>query len=390
MAGDAVDPRLGAALARLLLASHRMHPDDVPAEVAAAANLLGARDVVLLLSDLDQTSLRVYGSSLLTAADVDGPGAGEAYRTEQPVVEPAPGGGRRLWLPVLDSSERLGVLGLIDDGDVPLRDWLAFALLAGDLVHSKSNYGDTVVRTRRQGDVSVAAEMRWGLLPPLDFVCEDIAISGLVRPSYGIAGDAFDYAVTGREVSIAVIDAMGHGLEASRMANLAIGTYRNRRRAGEGPAESLAAMDDAIATSFGECKFVTAQAAVVDLDAGRLRLTNAGHPPPLLVRGGRAVELDCPPGRPVGLGARGLAESSSPLEPGDVVVFRTDGVADARSPAGEPYGVERLRARLCELVGAGERPPEVLRLVARDVLAHQAGRPGDDATLVLLRWRPST
>ena len=65
--------------------------------------------------------------------------------------------------------------------------------------------------------------MRWGLLPPLTFTSPDVTIAGFLQPSQGIAGDAFDYGVTGRIASVAIFDAMGHGLEASRMANVAVG-----------------------------------------------------------------------------------------------------------------------------------------------------------------------
>src|SRR3546814_2205269 len=80
------------------------------------------------------------------------------------------------------------------------------------------------------------------------------------------------------------MDAMGHGLEASRMANVAVASYRSSRRAGADPAGSLVAMDEVIRSEFGDSRFVTAQAATLDLDSGRMQIANAGHPQPLLLR----------------------------------------------------------------------------------------------------------
>src|SRR3546814_13035429 len=80
------------------------------------------------------------------------------------------------------------------------------------------------------------------------------------------------------------MDAMGHGLEASRMANVAVASYRSSRRAGADPAGSLVAMDEVIRSEFGDSRFVTAQAATLDLDSGRMQIANAGHPQRLLLR----------------------------------------------------------------------------------------------------------
>src|SRR3546814_18916797 len=92
------------------------------------------------------------------------------------------------------------------------------------------------------------------------------------------------------------MDAMGHGLEASRMANVAVASYRSSRRAGADPAGSLVAMDEVIRSEFGDSRFVTAQAATLDLDSGRMQIAHAGHPPPLLLRRNAAPSrIPCPP-----------------------------------------------------------------------------------------------
>ena len=91
--------------------------------------------------------------------------------------------------------------------------------------------------------------MRWGLLPPLTFTSPDVTIAGFLQPCDGIAGDAFDYGVTGRIASLAIFDAMGHGIEASMMADMAVGCYRNARRSGADVAATLRAVDEVIACS---------------------------------------------------------------------------------------------------------------------------------------------
>jgi hypothetical protein len=381
--------RLGGALKELLLASYVLAPDGLAGAVAGAAAIVGAQEAVVLVADLDEEVLRPLDPSL--GGDdhrIDDPGAGVAYREDRTVIDGGADGRRRLWVPLKDSAERIGVLELVDEGDVDVSTWEALASLAGEMVVSKGSYGDTLILRRRLRQVSLAAEMRWSLLPSLTYTGPDVSITGLVRPSYGIAGDAFDYGVTGRVASVAILDAMGHGLEASRMANVAISSYRNCRRSGLAPAETLVVMDEVMAEQFGDARFATAQVANLDIDGGELTVANAGHPPPVVVRDGSFRQVGCPPARPVGLGVGRPIPVSVVLEPGDVVLFQTDGAVDARSPAGEPFGEERLVDLVTKLVAAGLPVAEVLRQTGAEVIAHQGGRAGDDITLLLLRWHP--
>src|SRR3546814_19526735 len=96
---------------------------------------------------------------------------------------------------------------------------------------------------KRNGPFSLAAEMRWALLPPLTFPAPEASIAGFLQPSHGIAGAVFDYAVTKRPAHLAILDAIDHGLEASRKANVAVASYRSSRRPGADPAGSPVALD---------------------------------------------------------------------------------------------------------------------------------------------------
>ncbi len=74
------------------------------------------------------------------------------------------------------------------------------------------------------------------------------------------------------------------------------------------------------------------------------------------------------------------------LQPGDRVLFYTDGVVEARSPAGDFFGVEALVDLLTRNLG-GLPTPETMRRVVRTLLTHQQGQLDDDATLLLPEWR---
>jgi hypothetical protein len=376
----------------VLLQTSTLHPDDVAGLITGAAESLGAWDPSLLVIDLDQRLLRPLATGRGGDTVVEGTLPGTAYRLQRVVDGGAVHGGRRLWVPVLDSAERVGVLGvsLSEPCNEVLDQFRALASLAGELIVTKSAYGDGIVRRQRSKEVSLAAELRWALLPPLTFTSSAIEISGILEPAYDIAGDTFDYAVNGDLAHVAVLDAMGHGLEASRIANLAVGSYRNSRRANRDLAAMLIEMDRVIAQEIGAHRFVTGQLATVDLDHGVLRMINAGHPPPLHFRGGVDIgDLPCTPCLPLGLGAVPTARAEVDLLPGDVVVFHTDGVPEARNASGDFFGRERLAASIEQSIGAGDLPAETLRSVVRDLNAFQNDRFSDDASLVLVSWQPA-
>jgi sigma-B regulation protein RsbU (phosphoserine phosphatase) len=127
--------------------------------------------------------------------------------------------------------------------------------------------------------------------------------------------------------------------------------------------------------------------AELDLDSGRVRYLNAGHPAPLVLRGGRvARELGNGRRMPLGLDDPLVEIGEEMLEPQDRLLFYTDGVTEAQTPGGDRFGVGRLTDLAERHADAGLPAPETLRRLAHAVLEHQAGEPADDATLMLVQW----
>jgi Stage II sporulation protein E (SpoIIE) len=382
------DPGL-RLLGQLLEASHDLAPDELVAAVTRAGRAVDAEDVAIYLVDYEQTVLvPLPDGTNRTPLAIDTTLAGRAFAAIA-VQEADAGAGRRLWLPLLDGAERLGVLGLILPRiDDPLRKrcrWLA--TLVAELLMSKDQYTDGYSSTRRRQPMSPAAEMQWQLLPPLTFVTPRVVIAGLLEPAYEVAGDAFDYALNGDIAHLAVIDPVGHDLTASVLAAVTVGSYRHSRRVGLDLAPTYAAMDQTIAAQFGGERFVTGQLAQLHCGTGRLRWLNAGHPLPLLVRGAKVVDtLACHPAPPLGLGIGQPEIATAALEPADRVLFYTDGVVEGRNLAGESFGEARLADLLVRETLAGQPAAETMRRLAHAILAHQGRSPRDDATMVFLEW----
>ncbi len=377
------------ALAALLEVSHHLPPDDLGPTVREIAADAGFTNVTVYVVDLEQRTLVPLPPGT-TALDIDTTMAGRAYRHIE-VVE-----GRsddealgRLWLPLLDGADRLGAVqvDVADAHEQTVADARHLVSLIGELVVSKQVYGDHIPLLRRTRAMDIAAEMRWALLPPLTFSTPRVAVAGVLEPAYEIAGDAFDYALNSDTMHLAVIDAMGHGLEASRMANLAIGSYRHARRHDYELIDMFRSMDDAILSQFGTERFVTGHLARLDLSSGVLQWANAGHPGPLLLRDASVVgELQGERCMPIGLGDLPLETASTQLEPGDTVLFFSDGVVEARSPEGELFGEGRLVDHLTRAAASREPLPEMMRRLVHAILAHEGTELRDDATLLAVRW----
>lgn len=388
----ALHPRLGVVLASLLDRSHLLHPDDLPVLAAEAVAAIGARGGRLLLIDLEQRVLLEVGASGeggAPALDVEGTMAGRAFRDGR-VLRSGEGPAAEWWTPMLDGVDRVGVLRVEQGGAEPGMLAATLPAIATALTHlvvTKSAYSDGVAVLRRRRELDLAAELRWSALPPLTFRTDEVRIAAVLEPAYEIAGDTFDYAVNGRTAHVAIVDAMGHGLQASRAADLAVGAYRNARRRGATLVDTVVAMDAVVRSEYADEIFVTGQVAELDLDRGALRWVNAGHPRPLRLRHGRDVQpLTGAPYLPIGLGDVSTDAVLTPLEPGDAVLLFTDGVVDARSQGRERFGEERLAERLVTCSAGGLSPAETVRRLALEVTDHQAGHLDDDATLVLVVW----
>jgi serine phosphatase RsbU (regulator of sigma subunit) len=235
--------------------------------------------------------------------------------------------------------------------------------------------------------MNLPASMQWDLLPPLSLVSPRVSAAGMLEPAYEIGGDCFDYALNGTQLDMALMDSMGHGLRSAMVAGLAVGCYRHDRREGRTLEHIHRELD---ATIAGECRgeaFVTGDIGRLDLNTGTLTWINAGHPAPMLIRHGRVIAtLDSAPALPWGLGPSDAETATCELEPGDCVLFYTDGVTEARGVRGEDFGP----ARLADLVGkhANDQLPIglIVRLIVRAVREHHNGVLLDDASVLMIQW----
>lgn len=391
-----------AAIVRLLHGflrrTHLSTPADVAMITAEQAAGIGAREVEVYLVDYAQevlVALPQPGRATPPPLSVTGTVGGRAFASSTILSGATESNGQqRLWIPLLDGTERMGLLSMSFDAQ-RVGEWLLeccerYAHLVAATVMTKDAYGDDFEFARRRAPMALAAELVWGLAPPMMFATDDLALAAMLEPAYGNGGDVVDYAVNGRVLHLAVLDAMGHGLTAAGAGAFALAAYRHSRRSGHDLEQTHAAMNRAVEEQYPDRRYVTALIAQLDLDSGHLSYFTAGHPLPFIIRGNRHVIT--PPAIPVpplgiGLPHRTPSIHHVDLEPGDVLFLYSDGLTEARDPDGEQFTLERLTDFVIREAQAGHPAPEMLRRIRSTILGGARVELRDDASALLAEWR---
>jgi len=389
-----------AALTDLLGGVHRGAPDELARAVDRAAAHLGVSCVIYLADYAKDMLVPMPGAHGhgRPPMPVGSTLAGRAYQllTAQPSV--AKDGQARLWVPVVDGADRLGVLDVMVDSPDDLhepalrRECWSLAHYTGYFLTAADECGDAVDAVRRTRARSIGADLIWAMLPPLTARTDKVLVSGRIEPSHDMGGDVFDYALSSRSASFALLDATGHDLRAGLAAATALAAYRNARREGMGLFAQADHVHRTIAEHFSDqAMYMTGVLGALDLDTGLLRYLAAGHPHPLLLREGRVVRTLTAGRRPMlGLDLRDTTLGEEQLQRGDTVVLFTDGITEARDAQRRQFGLDRLVDAL-ERAAADRLPlPEMVRRLVTAILRHQEGRLQDDATVFLLQWSPAT
>lgn len=280
-----VDPageqqRTLGALVELLEQAELIPPDRLPGIAEAAGRVLGVR-ITMYLVDYDQRYLHPVPAhrparEATKPLQVDTTMAGRAFRLVR--ILPSPSAGHpRLWVPLVDGVERLGVLDVEFSDVADLHEpglrmqcrWVS--MLLGHLVVLLSNYGDALDAVRRQRRRTPAGELIWSLLPPLTAGVDSFVVTGVLEPCYDVGGDAFDYSLSETTATLMIVDAVGHDLHSGLVAATALAAHRSARHAGHGLHEQATIIDETITAQFGQNTFATAVLAEVDLGSGRDR-----------------------------------------------------------------------------------------------------------------------
>ena len=381
---------------QVLLAAVEAAPPLAAAEVvgAALAESFGARDVSFLIADFSGQSLFRLSHVSADADDgaldrerseavsIIGTPHGRAL-TQQKLEVVAEDGGVRLIAPVSSRGEAVGVLeALIDEEpDELMIDGISSAAHAlAYIVIANRRFTDLFEWGQRSRPLSLEAEIQHRLLPG-SYTCEagQFTLAGWLEPAGDVGGDTFDFSLERDTVHLSLTDAMGHTLDAALLATVLIGSLRNTRRRGVSLAEQARTANRALSKYASEGAFVTGQLVRVDLPSETARIVNAGHPAPVRVRDGRAARVPLQTDPPFAARASGEYQVQTlPLEPGDRLVFLTDGMLEGNATEVDVCSVMTA----CHHLHAREAVQELTRAVVEAC----GGELRDDATVLCFDW----
>jgi sigma-B regulation protein RsbU (phosphoserine phosphatase) len=204
-------------------------------------------------------------------------------------------------------------------------------------------------------------------------------------PARAIGGDLYDFVPYSlSRLGIAVGDVSGKGAPAAIYAALVSGILRSHAPIEPGPAEMLSAVNLSLAERRIEAQFVSIIYAVWDDEKQTLLVANSGLPRPIHFHDGK-IEFIEATGLPLGLfDEADYDEFSFKAKPGDLFVFYSDGILDARNRHGHSFGQERVEAIVAEC--ATKSAECVVREIFNAVSEHAAGVDAfDDQTVVAIR-----
>jgi len=250
-------------------------------------------------------------------------------------------------------------------------------------------------------EVELAATVQAELLPGKGpHVYGALTVVGSWQPATRCAGDFWgSYPLGDGRVLVAIGDVTGHGVASAMVTAAAVGACEVCVRRGGATLELgdlVAAVDAAVRRVGGGELAATLFASIVDPAAGQISYVSCGHTSPYLCRAfsdetRRGVDLQAlvARGNLLGVGVPAAPRVlQRALEPGDLIVWYTDGVIEAQDPSGKPFGDRRLQHLLKKLdrqrLAAPSASLAVHDLVLAGVAAHRGGRPlADDETVVV-------
>ncbi len=255
---------------------------------------------------------------------------------------------------------------------------------------------DTLEQVRRNNEMlglelEAARRVQGALLPITLTPHVSLRSAVLYEPMVGVGGDLYDVSLSAAgTVRLLVADVSGHGVFAALLAaffKMGYQVYSDRE---SGPAAVLAAVHRELCRSLEPGHFVTALSAWLDPVTGRLRYASAGHAPALLRHAGTGrIERLLPTGPILGIMEESeFGEAEARLEPEDALLLLTDGIMEATSGEGEPFGLKRVETTLRRQPPG--HPAEMLQNLRIDLEEHQANMPpDDDFTALAVEWFPA-
>jgi phosphoserine phosphatase RsbU/P len=236
-------------------------------------------------------------------------------------------------------------------------------------------------------DIAMAREVQLRLLPHVAPSQPHAEMAVRFLPARSIGGDLYDFLDYGpNRTAIVLGDVSGKAAPAALFAALVSGIMRAAAAQLPEPAAMMALLNDALQERKLDSQYVTLLFALWNDENQTLQVANSGAVQPLFCRAGESILVKAE-GFPLGLFPDVTYEELTvATQPGDVIIFISDGILDAEDDKEDMYGDERLSSLLCSIRTRSAQ--EIADAILADVGAFQGTHDRfDDETIIVLKVR---
>lgn len=265
--------------------------------------------------------------------------------------------------------------------------------------NSLSNYVNelretTASKEHIESELSIAREIQMGMIPkifPPYPDRNDVDLHAILQPAKEVGGDLYDFYMDGNHLYFLIGDVSGKGVPASLFMAITRSLFRTLSQHVLSPAKIVTDMNNSISDTNESNMFVTLIVGILDLETGKLKLSNAGHNPPILIQTDGHVSF-------VEFKTQIFAgviedfvyvDEEITLEKGSKLFLYTDGVTEAENTDKELYGEEKLMATLSDNASSNVRT--TVDVVVSSIVNHvKEAEASDDLTILLIQYQPET
>jgi len=301
--------------------------------------------------------------------------------------------------PLRHAGKDLGVLAVArrhEDGPFTSNDFAVFRSVSEQSSFAIGNariHREAHEKRAMESELRNAREVQRILLPQADPIVSGFRISGTNLPARIISGDYYDYIPLGNgKFGIVIADVSGKGVPAGLLMAMCRSALRSVASMEVSPSKALALVNRQLFPDIREDMFISMAYGILDEDTGAITLSRAGHDPALCYRRSTGkVELLRSPGLALGIDSgavfeRVTSDSVVSLNPGDCILFYTDGIKEAVGPNEEEYGMERMSEAFRNAAPLGAEA--VLHRMQEELRKFTGEGPQmDDITLVAIEKR---
>ncbi len=314
---------------------------------------------------------------------------------DEPAAEYLSGQRSLLAIPMYDQGEALNMVVLLQEEPLGFQHDQVPDLVWRSNLFGRATSNLVLKEELRQAyqaldrEMKIVGDIQKSLLPAELPRIETLDLAAFYQPAARAGGDYYDFfPLPGGRWGIFIADVSGHGTPAAVLMAITHCIAHTHPGPPMPPGRVLEYLNHHLATRYMRlgATFVTAFYGVYDPQRRTLTYASAGHNPPRVKRchDGSLLSLEGASGLPLGLvEGTSYLECVQQLQPGDQLVFYTDGISEAQNPRGELFGMERLDNLLenCAVQAKG-----LLDAVLAAVDAFAEGRAAsDDRTLIVAR-----